>query len=127
MSKKKSVIRRLIPWVIWLTLIAALVIFVGIPLYAPQPVEQPEKPVISFYEGGSKPLIMENESLLFELDPKTTQFTLTEKATGRVWRSNPADGAKDPKAGNSAAHKGMLQSTLVVTYSSADGVIDYNN
>ena len=30
--RKKSLIRRLIPWIIVLALLAALVIFVGIPL-----------------------------------------------------------------------------------------------
>ena len=93
MSKKKSIIRRLIPWIVWAALIAALVIFVGIPLYGPQPVETVEPPIISYYEGGKQPVIMENDSLLFELDPATTQFTLTEKATGRVWRSNPENAA----------------------------------
>ena len=127
MSKKKSILRRIVPWMISLALIAALVIFVGIPLYAPQEEEQVEPPEISFYEGGKKTVTMENESLLFELDPQTTQFVLTEKATGRKWLSNPENAAKDPKASNSAANRGVLQSTLIVTYSSADGVIDYNN
>lgn len=127
MNQKKSLFRRLLPWLITLALLAALVIFVGIPLYAPQEEEQVEPPVVSFYEGGKKPLTMENESLLFEMDPTTTHFSLTEKATGRKWLSNPENAAQDPKAGNSAANKGVLQSTLIVTYSSADGVIDYNN
>lgn len=125
--RKKSLFRRLLPWIIWSALIAALVIFVGIPLYAPQEVEELDPPVISYYDGGKTPLTMENDSLLFEMDPTTTQFTLTEKATGRVWRSNPEDAASDPVAGNSAANKGVLRSTLVVTYASTDGVIDYNN
>ena len=127
MNHKKSLFRRLLPWLITLALLAALVLFVGIPLYAPQEEEQVEPPVISFYEGGKKPLVMENENLLFEMDPTTTHFSLTEKATGRKWLSNPENAAQDPKAGNSAANKGVLQSTLIVTYSSADGVIDYNN
>ena len=36
MRKKKSLFRKLLPWLISAALIAALVIFVGIPLYAPQ-------------------------------------------------------------------------------------------
>ncbi len=127
MSKKKGIVRRLIPWILTIALIAAVVVFIGIPLYAPQEAEQLDPPVISYYDGGKKALTMENESLLFELDPKTTQFTLTEKETGRVWRSNPEEAANDPVAANSAANRGVLQSTLIVTYSSSDGVIDYNN
>ena len=127
MNKKKSIFRRLLPWLIWAVLITLVVVFIGIPLYAPQEEEKIDPPVIGYYEGGKKPIVMENESLLFELDPATTHFTLTEKATGRKWLSNPENAASDPKAGNSAANKGVLQSTLIVTYSSSDGVIDFNN
>ena len=127
MRKKKSFLRRLIVWLIMAALAAAFVVFVGIPLFAPQPVEEASPPIISYYDGGKKPYVMENDHLLFELDPKTTQFSLTEKATGRVWRSNPENAAADEKAKNSAANRGVLQSTLIATYSSSDGVIDYNN
>ena len=127
MNKKKTLLRRLIPWIITAVLLAALIVFVVIPLYAPQEEEKIEPPVISFYEGKNTPVVMENDSLLFELNPKTTQFTVTEKTTGRTWRSNPENAASDSKAGNSAANKGVLQSTLIVTYSSSDGVIDFNN
>ncbi len=34
MRKEKSILRRLIPWAVALALIAALVVFVGIPLYS---------------------------------------------------------------------------------------------
>ena len=125
MRKERSLLRRLLGWLIPLALIAALVVFVGIPLYGPQPEDTVEPPVISYYEGDSKPLTMENELLQFELDPKTTQFRLTEKKTGREWRSNPANAAQDTQA--ISANKALLQSTLVVTYSSANGVIDFNS
>ncbi|MBP3656305.1 MAG: hypothetical protein J6K32_06375 [Clostridia bacterium] len=127
MKKKKSLLRRLLPWLFTAVVLTLIVVFIGIPLYSPQEVEELDPPVVSYYEGGKKPLVMENDSLLFELDPTTTHFTLTEKASGRKWLSNPENAASDPKAGNSAANKGLLQSTLVVTYSSSDGVIDYNN
>ncbi len=125
MRKDKSLLRRLIPWIIFLCAAAALVIFVGIPLYGPQPPDTVEPPVISYYEGDKKPLTMENDQLRFVLDPTTTQFTLTEKASGREWLSNPKDAAQDKQA--ISANKALLQSTLVVTYSSANGVIDFNN
>ena len=89
MNKKKSIFRRLLPWLIWAVLITLVVVFIGIPLYAPQEEEKIDTPVIGYYEGGKKPIVMENESLLFELDPATTHFALTEKATDRKWLSNP--------------------------------------
>ena len=125
MKKKKSLLRRLIPWLVTLAALAALVIFVGIPLYSNTEEEAVAPPIISYYEGSKQPLVMENDSLLFEMDPTTTQFTLTEKATGQQWLSNPANAAQDPVA--VAANKALLQSTLVVTYSSASGTIDFNN
>ena len=123
--KKKSILLRLIPWLITLAALAALVVFVGIPLYSDTEEEAVAPPVISYYEGDKKPLTMENDDLLFELDPTNTHFTLTEKATGRQWLSNPANAAQDPVA--VAANKALLQSTLVVTYSSSSGTIDFNN
>lgn len=121
----KSLLRILLPWVIAAALIAALVVFVGIPLYGPQEETKLDPPVISFYEDGAKTLTMENDSLLFELDAKTTHFKLTEKATGREWLSNPADAAKDSVA--VSTNKAVLQSTMIVTYSSSAGTIDFNN
>ena len=125
MSAKKSIVRRLIPWVIALLIIAAIVIFIGIPLYGPQPSESVAPPVVSYYEDGAKTLAMENDSLLFELDTTTTQFKITEKATGREWYSNPVDAKNDPIAITN--NLGTLQSTLVVTYSAAGSSMDFNN
>lgn len=125
MRKKDSLLKRLIPWIIALAAIAALVIFVGIPLYAPQDEQTADPPVISYYEDGAQTLALENDALRFELDAATTAFKLTEKASGREWLSNPADAAKDSVA--VSTNKDTLQSTLIVTYSSASGVIDFNN
>ena len=125
MRKKKSIVRRLIPWLVALALIAAIVIFIGIPLYGPQSEEKLESPVVNYYEDGAKTLTMEDDHLLFELDATNTHFKLTEKATGREWLSNPTDAKNDPIAISS--NLGVLQSTLVLTYSSASGVMDFNN
>lgn len=125
MKKKKSVLKIVLEILIPLALVAALVIFVGIPLYATEEEEPIDPPTISYYEGDAAPLTMENDDLLFEMDPKTTQFKVTEKATGREWYSNPLDAASDPVA--LAANKELLQATAVVTYSSSTGTIDMNN
>ncbi len=125
MRKKRSVIRRLLPWMVFCILVVLLVVFVGIPLYAPQEQESEKPPFISYYEDGAQTISMENEHLRFEMDAQTTQFQLTEKKTGRVWNSNPADAAQDSIA--VSTNKNILQSTMIVTYSSASGVIDFNN
>ncbi len=123
--KKKSIVRRLIPWIVFILAAAALVIFVGIPLYGQEETETEYPPVISFYSGDGNKMTMENEHLLFELDPSTTQFSVTEKATGRVWYSNPVDAKEDKIA--TSSNKAFLSSTMSVTYTTNSGVSDLNN
>ena len=125
MKKQKSIFIRLLPWLIVIAALAALVIFVGIPLYAPQEEETLEPPVVYFYEGEQKSLALENDSLLFEMDPATTHFKITDKATGRTWLSNPADADKDKKA--VSTNKGVLNSTLLLYYSPSGGTDIENN
>ena len=125
MRNQKTLRRRLITWLI-LLVVAALVFYLGWLLYG-QPASSGSvtPPTISYFEGDKKPLTMENDELLFSLDPTTTQFTVTDKQSGRVWRSNPENAASDPIA--ISANKEMLQATLAVTYSSASGAIEFNN
>ena len=128
--KKKSILRRLIPWIIVVLLLAALVYFVGIPLYSQKDEQAERLPEVSYYNGGKDPIILENDQLLFELDPMTTQFKLTEKANGREWLSNPANAANDAKAKSSQANLYALQSTLLMTYTDKDkgtANISFNN
>ena len=61
---------------------------------------------------------LESEDLIFELDKATTQFTVTQKSTGKVWYSNPTDAANDPIA--DSASKRQLQSTIIMKYSTAN-------
>jgi len=121
----KKFILRLLPWVIVAGLLAALVIFVGIPLYAPSTEVHELNPSVFYYEGDSAPITMESDQLLFEMDPSTTQFKITEKVTGRQWFSTPENAASDPLA--LAANKETLQSTLIVSYATTSGAIDLNN
>ena len=123
--RKKSWARRLIPWAFAAMAIAALVIFVGIPLYGQQETEEIEPPQVSYYEGDGKPLTMENDSLLFEMDPATTRFRVTDKGSGKVWTSNPEDAEKDPVA--LSLNKDTLLSTLIVTYTTSGGEVGMNN
>lgn len=121
----KKVILRLLPWIIGLGLIAALVIFVGIPIYSQEEEILYEEPEIYFYEGQEEPFVMENENLTFELDPATSHFTVTDKSTNLVWRSNPENADKDPIA--IAANKDLMRSTAIVTYTNSSGSIDLEN
>jgi len=61
---------------------------------------------------------LESEDLIFELDKATTQFTVTQKSTKKVWNSNPTGAAEDPIA--DAASKRLLQSTLIIEYSTVN-------
>ncbi|MBR4500911.1 MAG: hypothetical protein IKP22_03370 [Clostridia bacterium] len=123
--KRRSLIRRLIPWIIAAVLISALVVFVGIPLYSQKEETTADPPRISYFEEDPGKLVMENDALSFVMDTATTQFILTEKETGRVWRSNPADAEKDPIA--KTTYKDALSSTLAVTYTTSGGEVTMNN
>ncbi|MBQ3028259.1 MAG: hypothetical protein IJD26_04210, partial [Lachnospiraceae bacterium] len=61
---------------------------------------------------------LESDELLFTMDKATTQFTVTQKSTGKVWNSTPADAANDPIA--DSASKRLLQSPLVIEYSTVN-------
>lgn len=122
----KKIILRLLSCAIILGLLAAFVIFVGIPLFTEEEKVHERNPNIMYYEGNTKkPLTLENDALAFELDPATTHFKVTDKATGHEWLSNPTDADKDKLA--VSANKEMLKSTVIVTYSTSAGTVDLNN
>ncbi len=121
----KKIILRLLSCAIVLALLAALTVFVIIPLFSEEEVVHLLNPSIYYYEGDKKPLTMENDKISFELDPTTTHFKVTDKATGREWLSNPADAAKDKIA--NAGNKESLQATLLVTYTTSSGSVELNN
>lgn len=123
--KRKKTIRKLIAWLVPLVILAALIVFVFIPLYSIQEKEQEHPSSIFFYEGSADPVVMENDQLRFEMDPSNTHFTVTEKASGRVWHSNPPDAKNDTIA--KANSKGVLDSTLIVTYTISGGEVGLNN
>ncbi len=128
MEKKKSLILRLLPWLIVLAALAALaalVVFVFVPIYSQKETTISEPPVIHYYDGDGKKLTMENDQLLFEMDGSTTQFQITDKQTGKVWYSNPADREQDKIA--LSQNKEFLSSTLNVTYTATGGEIELNN
>lgn len=103
-------------------MIVLLVIVVGVLLIMFYKEEEEPEEIIraNAYAGEEGEFVLENDRLKFVLDASTTQFTLTTKDTGMVWPSNPADAANDPKA--LTMEKSNLQSTLLLTYSTVNGV-----
>jgi len=65
---------------------------------------------------------MENPFLAFELDPVTTQFTITQKSTGKVWHSNPPEAMNDPIA--LPKEKNKMMSPFLIKYSTITGTDD---
>ena len=123
--RKKSLIRRLIPWIIALAAVAALIIFVFIPMYSGTEKTFGRETDVFYYGGDGKAITMENEQLLFTMDGSTTQFTLTNKNTGKVWYSNPADRASDPIA--KGVNADFLSSTMTVSYYDSTSLNEINN
>ena len=121
----KKIILRLLSCAIVLALVAALTVFVIIPLFSEEENVHTLEPNIMYYEGGKTPLKMENDQLAFELDPATTHFKVVDKASGREWLSNPADAENDKLA--NAANKENLQATILVTYTTSSGSVELNN
>lgn len=123
--KKKKLLRRLITAAVVLALLAALVIFVGIPLFSKTEDDGGHSVEILYFEDKAKDLTMENDRLLFSMNTGDTHFSLTDKLTGQVWYSNPQDAADDKIA--LSANKEALNSTLLVSYATASGTYELNN
>ena len=64
--------------------------------------------------------VLENDKLRFEMDVKTTQFSVLQKDNGHVWYSNPVDVDSDPIA--LVKEKNNMKSTFLVKYSTENGV-----
>ncbi len=124
---KKSILRRLLPWAIFLLALALLIIFVFVPIYTREERSFGRTTNVFYLDEDNSPkaLTMENDDLLFEMDGTNTQFTVTNKATGKVWYSNPLDVDKDTLA--RGVNADWLKSTLGVTYVDSITTIDLNN
>ena len=122
---KKSFIRSLIPWLIVLILLAALILFVFVPIYSAQEKTFGRETRVIFFEGDGKPLKMENEFLSFEMDGATTLFEVTDKRSGKVWYSNPKNRDKDSLARGERLE--YLSSTLSVSYYDQINMLEMNN
>ena len=120
MKEKSTIstrIKSLIGPVLLLMIILAAVIVIKV---YKEPIEEELTVSVKSYEGTENEMVLENDKLKFVMDTNTTQFNLTVKDTGVVWLSNPVDAANDALA--QASEKGRLQSTLLLTYSTINGV-----
>lgn len=123
--RKKSILRRLIPWIIALAAIAALILFVFVPIYSSTDKSFGRESQIIYYEGDGKLLSMETDQLLFEMDGETSMFKVTNKATGKVWFSNPENRENDSLA--HGTNQEYLGCTLTLSYYDQINLFEMNN
>ena len=90
--------------------------------------EMPVEFIETFSHDGlaGEELTVENEYLSLRFDCTTTQFSVTDKRTGKVWYSNPPDAKNDMIAAKSGIER--LQSQLLVNYGQVNGTVtEINN
>ncbi|MGI6726053.1 MAG: hypothetical protein ACOX62_07650 [Christensenellales bacterium] len=119
--RKRHFLKRIAGPALALLAIAGIAVL-GWALYGRDNDTAEDKSVMPGYykEDAGAVYILENDHLLLSLDGDTTQFTLQNKQDGHLWRSIPVGADKDPLA--LAGSKNLLQSTLAITYSTANGV-----
>lgn len=88
--------------------------------------EEEEIIPIHTFDQTDQDVVMENDSLLFTMDPETTQFTVLDKSSGQLWYSNPEDAENDSLA--LPEEKNKLRSTLLMSYAVTSGLeVTYNS
>ncbi len=119
---KKQVKSLIGPMIIFLIILAGILV-VAFYKEKPEPVEIVK---VNVFEGEDVDLVLENEKIKLVMDSLTTQFYLEVKETGEIWYSNPEGAAEDSAA--LAIERERLQSTILLTYSTINGVdTKYNN
>lgn len=117
---KAALIKKLKSMAAPLVILLLIAVGIGIVIFWRDEPE-PEKIIkVNGYEGDEEEFVLENDQLKFVMDAQTTQFTITVKETGAVWYSNPLEADADPLALNTEKEK--LKSTLLLTYSTVNGV-----
>ena len=58
MYKNKTLLRRLLPWLIGIAALAALIIFVFVPIYSPRETNFGRESHVVSYDGDGKPIIL---------------------------------------------------------------------
>ena len=85
-------------------------------------VVQPQFDYYEYSESNNKSYVIENNYIKFEMDPETTNFTVLQKNTGRVWHSSP-EGAKTDKLALTKEKNNMM-SAVLLKYSTENGTDD---
>lgn len=131
--KKSVIVKRIIACILILAILGGLY-YLGTLLWPRESNTAGEEAKIqrNTYDNKTKDKKMSNEYLDFSMSPTTSQFTLKEKKTGRVWMSNPdADKggvSEDPgKVAVGSSKLNDMRSTLIVSYSSSSADKDMNN
>lgn len=103
-------------------LVVCLIILAGVfAIVTYENAEVPEEVIPPYaFDGSTDPVVLENDALKFTMDPETTQFELLVKSSGKVWKSNPDNASNDPIA--LPEEKAKLQSTLVMSYNTENGL-----
>lgn len=113
----KSFIKSLIAPVIVLLLVIGVVVSVRATK-----TEEEEEEIIelqAFSGDESSEYVLESDKLKLTMDAQT-HFSIEVKDTGAMWYSNPVDADSDPIA--LTLEKQKLQSTLIIYYSTQNGV-----
>ncbi|MBQ6786192.1 MAG: hypothetical protein IJO85_00565 [Lachnospiraceae bacterium] len=83
--------------------------------------EEPEEVIeLNGYSGREEELVLENDKLVMKMDSTNTQFCVEVKENGAMWYSNPQNVDDDQIA--LKLDKEKLKSTLLLTYSTKNGV-----
>ena len=84
------------------------------------------QPQFDYYEYSelkkASDYVLENDQIKFEIDPATTNFTVLQKNTCKVWHSSP-EGAKTDKLALTKEKNNMM-STVLIKYSTENGTDD---
>lgn len=119
-ERKANIVKELKAMIfptVLLAIFAFFVVFVMTYQAKPQEAEIIE---VNAYAGDDKEIVLDNEYLKFVMNPKTTNFDITVKKTGKVWHSVPEGAAEDSIA--IAEEKNKLQSSMIVTYGNDAGL-----
>lgn len=102
--------------------VVAIVLFIAVKFANKPEVYKEVRPFgyepIPGYE--EKPIVLESDKLILSLDPATTDFTVTQKSTGKSWYSNAENAENDPLALES--EKKMLKSNVIISYAQVNGL-----
>lgn len=121
-KKKKSFTQWIVP-VLTCLVIGAFVLVIVFSNQEPEPEEE----FIPYgYVEEEESYSLENDELIFTMDALTTQFTLTKKSTGVIWKSNPDGIDADTLA--LSVEKKKLKATMSIKYMTVNGVVNtYDN